>query len=525
MAMTAQDNEALAVSTDTLARLAGDAPAQAEIVAAFAQGLATGEAPLDHVVTHMSHVFLGRERAYKLARARAHGFGDFSTLAARRAACLAEFTLNRGLAPALYETVKPVRMGPGGKVHIGGGGRLVDWVIIMHRFAPGALFSELARDQHLTADHVIGAVDAVVRAHRVAAPLMQDGGVQDYQTILSGLRKSHAAALGSGCEVEDAETLFKTLGEQLRALAPLLERRRQDGWTRRGHGDLHLRNICVFEGQVTLFDALAFDETLATGDVLYDLAFLLMDLQARGLAPYANLAMNRYWDETQQPEWALALLASFMALRAVVRMTVAEEAGDREEAALYHRLALRLLDLPHPRLLAIGGLSGCGKSTVARLVAPGLPGACGARVLRTDVIRKLAGPDAPGGQSADYSSAGRRAVYQRLATAAQESLGAGTSVVADATFADSLARDQFSAVFAEKFTGVWLRASQATRLARVAARRNDASDATAAVVLRQVDPVDLGPEWVIVEAEGSPDRVAERVISAAREALANVPPG
>lgn len=85
MAMTAQDNEALAVSTDTLARLAGDAPAQAEIAAAFAQGLATGEAPLDHVVTHMSHVFLGRERAYKLARARAHGFGDFSTLAARRA--------------------------------------------------------------------------------------------------------------------------------------------------------------------------------------------------------------------------------------------------------------------------------------------------------------------------------------------------------------------------------------------------------------------------------------------------------
>ena len=516
--MTAQDNGSLPVSTDTHAPPTGDAPAQAQVVRAFAQGLAIGEAPLDHVVTHMSHVFLGRERAYKLARARAHGFGDFSTLAARRAACLAEFTLNRTLAPALYESVKPVRMGPGSKVHIGGGGRLIDWVIIMRRFAPGALFSELARDQHLTADHVIGAVDAVVRAHRVAAPLMQDGGVQNYETILSGLRKSHAAALGSGCEVEDAETLFKTLGEQLHALAPLLERRRHGGWTRRGHGDLHLRNICIFKGQVTLFDALAFDETLATGDVLYDLAFLLMDLQARGLAPYANLAINRYCDETQQPEWALALLATFMALRAVVRMTVAEEAGDREEAALYHRLGLQLLDPPRPRLLAIGGLSGCGKSTIARLVAPNLPGPCGARVLRTDVIRKLAGSDARRDQTTDYSIDARRAVYQRLAVAAEETLASGTSVIADATFADSLARDQISAAFAERFTGVWLHASQPTRLARISARRDDASDATAAVAVGQLEPVDLGPEWVIVKAEGPADQVAERVIAAASKA-------
>lgn len=516
--MTAQDNRPLAASSDRFAPLTGDAPAQAEVVRAFAQGLATGEPPLDHVVTHMSHVFLGRERAYKLARARAHGFGDFSTLAARRAACLAEFALNRALAPALYECVKPVRMGPSGKVHIGGGGRLVDWIIIMRRFAPGALFSELARDQRLTPDHVISAVDAVVRAHRAAPPLMQDGGVRDYEIILGGLRKSHAAAEASGREIENATALFETLGRRFRTLAPLLERRRHGGWTRRGHGDLHLKNICVFEGQVTLFDALAFDETLATGDVLYDLAFLLMDLQARGLAPYANLAMNRYWDETRQPEWALALLAPFMALRAIVRMTVAEEAGDREEAALYHHVGLRLLDTLHPRLLAIGGLSGCGKSTVAQLVAPGLPGPCGARLLRTDVIRKQAESDTGRDQTTDYSIEARRAVYQNLAAAAEETLVSGDSAIADATFADSLARDQFSAAFAERFTGAWLRASQSTRLARISARRDDDSDATAAVVLGQIEPVDLGPGWVIVEAEGPADQVAERVIAAARGA-------
>lgn len=518
--MTAQDNRPPTISTDTWSPLSGDAPAQAEVVRAFARGLATGEARLDHVVTHMSHVFLGRERAYKLARARAHGFGDFSTLAARRAACVAEFTLNRALAPALYESVKPVRIGPGGKVHIGGGGRLIDWVIVMRRFAPGALFSELARDQRLTPDHVIGAVDAVVRAHRAAPPLRQDGGVRDYEAILSGLRKSHAAAEASGCEIESATALFETLSLRLHALAPLLERRRQGGWTRRGHGDLHLRNICIFEGQVTLFDALAFDETLATGDVLYDLAFLLMDLQARGLAPYANLAMNRYWDETQQPEWALALLAPFMALRAIIRMTVAEEAGDHEEAALYHRLGLELLDPPRPHLLAIGGLSGCGKSTIARLVAPNLPGTCGARVLRTDVIRKLSGSDTRRAATTDYSIEARRAVYRTLTLAAQETLVSGASAIADATFADSQARDQFSVAFAGKFTGAWLHVSQPTRLARISARRGDASDATAAVALGQIEPVDLGPEWVIVEAEGPSAQVAERVISATSQAPA-----
>lgn len=503
--MAAQDNRSPAFSADAHTLSPGEAPAQAEVVRAFALGLATREAPLQHVVTHMSHVFLGRERAYKLVRARAHPFGDFSTLAARRAACLAEFTLNHAQAPALYESVKPVRMGPNGKVHIGGGGRLVDWVVIMRRFAPGALFSEMARDERLTADHVIGAVDAVARAHEAAAPLMQDGGVRDYEAILDGLRKSHAVAEAAGREVTDAVALLEALRQRLHALAPLLERRRQGGWTRRGHGDLHLGNICIFEGRVTLFDALAFDKTLATGDVLYDLAFLLMDLKARGLSPYANLAMNRYWDETRQPEWALALLATFMALRAVVRMTVAEEAGDRDEAALYHRLGLQLLDLPHPVFLAIGGLSGCGKSSIARLVAPSLPGPCGARILRTDVIRKSAGPDA---SLIDYSLDARRAIYRRLAKAAEETLACGASVIADATFADRRNRDQLAAAFAGRFTGIWLRASKSTRLARIAARSGDASDATAAVALAQIEPDDLGPEWVTVDAELPLERLA-----------------
>lgn len=515
--MTPQDQGSLAVAIDLATAPPGDAATQAEVARAFAQGLATDEAPLDHVLTHMSHVFLGRHHAYKIVRARAHGFGDFSTLAARRTACLAEFRLNYALAPALYEAVKPVRIGSSGDIHIGGRGRLVDWVIIMRRFAPGALFSELAHDQRLTAEHAIGAVDAIVRAHRAAPPLRRHGDASDYQTILAGLRKSHAAAKGPD---RDTEGLFEALERQFYAFAPLLKRRRLDGWTRRGHGDLHLKNICIFEGQVTLFDALAFDKCLATGDVLYDLAFLLMDFEARGLRSYANMAMNRYWDETQQPEWALALLPAFMALRAVVRMTVAEEAGDRKEAALYHRLGLSLLDQPKPHLLAIGGLSGCGKSTVARLVAPRLSGPCGARVLRTDLMRKLAGAEAPPPNAIDYSIGARRAVYRRLAAAAEETLASGTAAIADATFADDLIRDQFSAAFCGRFVGVWLHASQAIRVARVLGRRDDLSDATKEVALGQEEPVELGPNWVIVEAEAGPDSVADRVVDAARVAQA-----
>ena len=174
----------------------------------------------------------------------------------------------------------------------------------------------------------------------------------------------------------------------------MLDRRGAAGKVRRCHGDLHLRNVCLFEGKPTLFDCLEFSDELASVDVLYDLAFLLMDLEHRGLADFANLVLNRYLDLTGEDD-GLAALPLFLSLRAAIRAHVTAAAMERAaqsaaepamaaEARRYLELAAQFLRPRSCRLIAIGGLSGTGKSTLAAALAPCL----GARVLRSDVIRK-----------------------------------------------------------------------------------------------------------------------------------------
>ncbi|MDR3507304.1 MAG: AAA family ATPase [Caulobacteraceae bacterium] len=505
-ATTRPDEGAIGVSGS--AHLAEEA-GQAFIVEALADGSALGSGqPLKRIDTHMSRLFLGRDRVFKLLRSRRHPFADMSSIEARRQACEAELAVNAIMAGDLYERVSPVIRDADGAIRIqgevSGEGEILDWVVIMHRFADGALVEEIAEDGGLTPDLVTQIADVVASFHGALPPEALGGHAADYERIIQGLRRTEAqGAAALGLEA-DSEALFGGLERELTRAAPLIEVRRKAGWVRRGHGDLHLRNICLFKGKVTPFDALEFDPALATADVIYDMAFLFMDLRARGLNAYANLAMNRYWDASRQPEEALALLPLFTALRAAVRMAVAVEAGSLEEAARYRALGLELLKRAPGRLVAVGGLSGTGKSTLAQALAPDLPGPCGGRLLRSDVIRKaLAGVEATtrlGG--AAYEPASRASIYRELALKAREALGAGASVIADGTFREGHARDSIEGAAAgHPFTGLWLRALIDTRLARVSGRRNDASDATVQVALAQSEPGNLGAVWQVIDAD------------------------
>src|SRR5262249_1011307 len=155
-----------------------------------------------------------------------------------------------------------------------------------------------------------------------------------------------------------------------------LANRGERGLVRRGHGDLHLGNVALIDGEPVAFDAIEFDPVIASGDVLYDLAFLIMDLIERGLRGAANVVLNRYLLETRRPEHlpALAALPLFLSLRAAIRAMVtaerAERANERERAPIrrtartYFDLACRLIEPPPPRLVAVGGLSGTGKSAL-----------------------------------------------------------------------------------------------------------------------------------------------------------------
>ena len=240
------------------------------------------------------------------------------------------------------------------------------------------------------------------------------------------------------------ESIRKKWQERVAVLAELLDRRRAAGKVRHCHGDLHLRNICLLDGKPTLFDCLEFDEALASIDVLYDLAFLLMDLEHRGLGHFANRVFNRYLDRSEEDD-GLAAMPFFLSLRAAIRAHVTATALEHAahaaagakmacDARRYLGLAERFLQPQPCRLVAIGGLSGTGKSTLAAGLAPELGLRPGARVLRSDVTRKLLlGVDPEERLPATaYTRETSARVYDALRRKAAMGLAAGYTVIIDA---------------------------------------------------------------------------------------------
>jgi hypothetical protein len=278
---------------------------------------------------------------------------------------------------------------------------------------------------------------------------------------------------------------------------------------------LHLRNIVLIDGEPTLFDAVEFSDDIASGDVLYDLAFLLMDLEERGLRAAANRLFNRYL-APEPPEALSGLIALplFLSLRAAIRAKVEAASAERLEgekrdetralARRYFDCAARFLSHIPPRLVAVGGLSGVGK----RALAPEIGRAPGALWLRSDLERKtMFGIEETVRLPASaYASDVTRDVYERLIDKARIALRAGQAVLIDATFATAAERTAAAAAAAEvgvAFAGLFLDAPLTTRLERIGSRRGDASDADAEVARRQrAEP--LGEKgWATVAASGT----------------------
>jgi predicted kinase len=294
---------------------------------------------------------------------------------------------------------------------------------------------------------------------------------------------------------------------------------------RRCHGDLHLRNIYLTENGPRLFDCIEFNDQLATVDVLYDLAFLLMDLWHRHLRDNANLAMNRYLDLTGDAE-AIAVLPFFMALRAAVRAHVTasqiELGADkstslRKEAQSYFNLAIALLGPPLPVLIAIGGLSGSGKSTIAEALAAHVGRAPGARIFESDRIRKaMFGVGATERLPVEaYQPEISDVVYNTLCDKAAAALTCRGSVIVDAVFDKPSSRNLIERVgkaLGVPFVGIWLRADHSTLASRIEARRHSASDATLEVLDMQ-EARDAGTvHWKHIDAGQSVDAIVQLVL-------------
>lgn len=475
--------------------------------------------PVERLSTHISHVFLCGERAYKLKRAVRFSYLDFSTVELRRAACNAEIAVNRRTAPDLYLGVAPVRRDAAGRLRLGavadaGAGAAEDWVVVMRRFGQEALFDHMAVDGRLTRAHMVALADAVAAFHDRAEVTPGFGGSAAMAALLDGNAAEIARAVPAAFEATAVQRLDAAMRRALAAAAPRLDERRAAGLVRHCHGDLHLRNVALVDGRPTPFDAIEFDPALSHIDVLYDFAFLLMDCEHRSLRGFANAALNRYL--AMRPDYGgLALLPLFMACRAAIRAHVSAAAGGAAEARSYFSLAEALLAPPAPRLIAVGGLSGSGKSTVAEALAPEVGAVPGAVVLRSDVIRKrLFGLDPLARlPEAAYAPEVTQKVYAAMRDQAAAALAGGHSAVADAVHARADERAAIAAVAAAagaRFDGIWLDLPLETRVSRIRGRAPDASDATAEVAAAQ-ENYDRGTlDWTRVAAGGSlPDSLGD----------------
>jgi hypothetical protein len=505
---------------------------QDAVLAFLADPATHGGAPVRRIDTHAASVFLAGERALKIKRAVRFAFLDYSTLARRKSACETEIAVNRPFAPDIYRGVVAITRAVDGRLAIGGDGEAVEWAVEMRRFDEDATLDRLADAGGIDAALADALGRAVARTHD-AAPAVE---AAPWIAALSSYIEQTDDQCGAMPELfapPQLAALTRASRAALARVTPLLLARGERGLVRRGHGDLHLGNIVLIDGRPVLFDAIEFDPLVAAGDVLYDLAFLLMDLVERNLPLPANIVFNRYLAETGRDGDldALAALPLFLSMRAAIRAKVTAArlefaaADAREEArraaATYFRLACALIAPPQPMLVAVGGLSGTGKSVLARTLAPELAPPPGAVLLRSDVERKrLFGlaeteklpPDA-------YAAAVTDKVYGRLMAKAQRTLAAGHSALVDAVFARAAERDraaQIAQAAGRRFYGLFLTADLATRLARVGGRGKDASDADAAVV-RQQEAYALGPlDWTGIDAGGTPDRTLVRAQAALR---------
>ena len=509
---------------------------QSHIIAFLAQAdvldEAAGGTPVRRITTHISELFIGGDRVLKLKRAVRFPYLDFSTAALRRAACEAEVAVNRRTAPDLYRGVVAVTREADGRLALGGKGEAVDWLVDMRRFDDSLLFDRLAQEDRLTPEILEDAAAAIATFHAACDQTPAYGGSRAMAENIDNYAASFAEAPAGTFAAVDVECLIEASRRALERLAPLLEERRRQGRVRHGHGDLHLRNVTLIDGTPTLFDAIEFSPGIANVDVLFDIAFLLMDLDHRSLRAEANLVFNRYLDVAAIAERCgsgssfagddegLAALPLFLSQRAAIRAHVTGAAaaaaaagqGARlvEEARDYLGRAVAYLAPSPPLLVAVGGLSGTGKSQLARELAGDIGAAPGARLVRSDVPRKrLAGLDAFATLDAGgYTREMTERTFAAVAHAASATLAGGHAVVADAVYAEPAQRRAVEAVAARSgvpFVGFWLEAPLDVRLARAGCRGRDASDAGAPVVRRQED-YETGPvAWCRVDAGGTPE--------------------
>lgn len=503
---------------------------QEEVIRFLSSKRAFGQLPDERIDTHISHVFLVGRHAYKLKRAVKLEFLDFTSLESRRIACEREVEINRRTAPDVYLGVTPV-IRNGNSFHFDGDGEVVDYLVMMNRFDDKTLFNRLYEKGDLKEPLITDLAEQLAKLHLGAETRRDFGGAESVEHTMTGVARTLMEFDGDVFLKGSVAKWKLRMEAELLRQSRRLDMRRRAGFVRQCHGDLHLGNICLVNGRPTPFDAIEFGDEYSVIDVLYDLAFPVMDLVCVGASSHANVLLCRYLELTGDYS-GLHVLPLFMSLRAGVRAMVHALSsrgahGDettRMTARAYFDLAGTYPQSSEPKLLAVGGVSGTGKSTLARRLATCEFPREGAVVIRSDAVRKhlFHHPALVPLPKGAYSLGTNVRVFRALCRDAHRALRSGYSVVVDATFLDEKRRRQLEDVATRRqvpFCGLWLDADKDTLIARVSARTSDVSDADREVIRSQLERGAGEVTWTRVDANGTPDGVLGLARAVIRENL------
>lgn len=454
------------------------------------------------IETHISWVLLTGQYAYKIKKPVNFGFLDFSTLEKRHFYCLEELRLNRRLSSALYLDVLPITGTPD-KPTFGGAGQAFEYAVKMRQFPADQLLGELAANGQLDAACCDQIADKLADFHGLIARADKASSYGNSSTIrhwfvenfeqINGLLKDDS-------EQQQMKTIQAWGDNTWQGRAALMQWRKQQGYVRECHGDLHLGNLTLIDKQIVLFDGIEFNAELRWIDVISDIAFLMTDLLRFGYRDYAYRILNRYLQITGDYA-GLGMLPYYLTYRALVRAKLAllrmTQLSDvdtyqktHDEYGVFAQLAESFTARGKPCLIITHGYSGSGKSTFAAQLAEKI----GAIYLRSDIERKrLFGYIANEQTNGEvYTQTASQQTYQRLAELAKIVIQAGFCAIVDATFLATVQRQQFKQLAQEDDVAFFIldfnvpEAVLSARISQRQAQENDASEATLEVLHLQM---------------------------------------
>lgn len=454
------------------------------------------------IETHISWVLLTGQYAYKIKKPVNFGFLDFSTLEKRRFFCHEELRLNQRLAKDWYLGVVPITGQPE-HPKMDGTGQAIEYAVKMVQFPSAQTLKECAENGELGTDKIDQVAGIVADFHQGIEKADGQSPYGDSHNIRHWFVENFdhiRPLLDDKLQLQQLEAIEAWSRDEWSGKSQLMQQRKQQGYVRECHGDLHLGNMTLINGKVVLFDCIEFNPMLRWIDVISEVAFLVMDLLHIGYDGYAYRFLNQYLQNTGDYH-GLALLRYYLVYRALVRAKVAllriAQNPDaaicpqaRSEYAAFANLSVRFTEGRRTALIIAHGYSGSGKSTFASQLAEKI----GAIQIRSDIERKrlfgyqLQDDTASGIDSGVYTQEAGQRTYQRLAELAKAVLGAGFSAIIDAAFLKSEQRGLFRQLAREckvPFFIIDFQASEETLCRRIRQRENDPSEATVDVLHQQ----------------------------------------